>query len=219
MTKTHLAVLFDMDGLMLDTERMVLAAFEAAVATLGRSMPEDLFSSLVGRTSRDSALMLEDAFGADFPLDEFRRLTQSAYQLDIDSNGIGLKKGIQPLLEYLTSRSVPFACATSTARERAWWKLEKAGISRWFETLVGGDEVDRGKPEPDIFLEACARLRVPPAQCIVLEDSLAGVQAAAAAGMVPIMVPDLVAAHTLVLKGARIRAPVRASGAQCVHLV
>lgn len=187
------AVLLDMDGLMLDTERMVLAAFEAAAAELGHVVPADLFPSLIGRTSRDSAGLLESAFGAGFPLETFRRLTQANYELDIARNGIARKAGIVELLVHLREQAVPFACATSTARARAWWKLEQAGLAEWFVTLVGGDEVSHGKPAPDIFLEAAARLDVSAPRCIVLEDSPAGVSAAAAAGMTPIMVPDLVA--------------------------
>ncbi|MFT5390068.1 MAG: HAD superfamily hydrolase (TIGR01509 family) [Gammaproteobacteria bacterium] len=186
------AILFDLDGLMIDTERVVLKAFRIATDELGFELPPGLFPTLVGRTAKDSSAMILDAFGADFPLETFRALTRSVYDREIDENGIGLMPGIEPMLDYLVAKKIPYACATSTANERAWWKLHKAGIGHWFETLVGGDEVEAGKPAPDIFFEAARRLGVDGDRCIVLEDSPNGVRAAAAANMTPIMVPDMV---------------------------
>ncbi|MGK0172684.1 MAG: beta-phosphoglucomutase, partial [Gammaproteobacteria bacterium] len=171
------AILFDLDGLMIDTERVVLKAFRIATDELGFELPPGLFPTLVGRTAKDSSAMILDAFGADFPLETFRALTRSVYDREIDENGIGLMPGIEPMLDYLVAKKIPYACATSTANERAWWKLHKAGIGHWFETLVGGDEVEAGKPAPDIFFEAARRLGVDGDRCIVLEDSPNGVRA------------------------------------------
>lgn len=187
------ALLLDLDGLLIDTERMVLAAFNAAADELGCSLSPTLFHSLIGRTSRDSEVLLRRAFlDDDVSIRSFRTLTQANYERDLAANGIQLMPGADELLTFLEAAGIRFACATSTARKRAWWKLERAGIAHRFHTLVGGDEVDEGKPAPDIFLEAAVRVKAAPERCIVLEDSLNGIRAAAAAGMTAIMVPDLI---------------------------
>lgn len=196
------AVLFDLDGLMIDTERMVRAAFEASSAELGFPMPSDLFPRLIGRTGPHSSELIQHAFGPTFPMDEFRANTQRRYEADLAENGIAQKRGIVDMLSALTTHEVPYAVATSTARERAWWKMELAGIASHFDTLVGGDEIERSKPAPDIFIEAARRLGVRSEACIVLEDSPAGIEAAHAAGMTPIMVPDLSAPDPLSIERA-----------------
>ena len=105
--------------------------------------------------------------------------------------GIALKPGLLDLLDWLEARRIPKAVATSTRRDRAQAKLARTALLPRFVALVGGDEVARGKPEPDIFLAAAARLGEAAQHCLVLEDSEPGVRAALAAGMTPIMVPDL----------------------------
>ena len=187
---TERAVLLDLDGLLIDTERMVLAAFEAAAAEVGYEIPTSLFFSLIGRTARDSEALLHAAFPDEAAVRHFREATQRHYERDVAQNGIQLMAGVEELLTFLDDADLRFACATSSGSERAWHKLEQAGIAHRFRILVGGDEVRAGKPSPDIFVEAAARLKTDPSRCIVLEDSLNGLAAASAAGSVPIMVPD-----------------------------
>ena len=186
------AVLLDLDGLLIDTERMVLAAFNAAAAELDQVLSPALFRSLIGRTARESEALLRSAFPSDSAIATFRAATQRYYEQDVEENGIALMAGAEELLEFLDERKMQFACATSSGNARAWWKLEQAGIAHRFRTLVGGDEVAAGKPSPDIFIEAAARLGTDPKRCIALEDSLDGLAAASAAGVTPIMVPDLI---------------------------
>jgi HAD superfamily hydrolase (TIGR01509 family) len=128
--------------------------------------------------------------GADFP---FRQLYErkQAYVDTMIEQGIPTKPGLLPLLDFIESQSLPKAVATSTARLRATQKLTLTHLLHRFEASVCGDEIPNGKPAPDIFLTAAQKLATPHAQCLVFEDSEAGIRAAHAADMVPIMVPDL----------------------------
>ncbi|MEM7254264.1 MAG: HAD family phosphatase [Pseudomonadota bacterium] len=184
------AVIFDLDGLLIDSERMVKEAFEATVAELGATVPDGLFQSLIGRNAADSRVLLVEALGADFPHEACREGMSARYEAALGREGMPIKPGAEALLGFLRGETIPVAIATSSASARARYKLELAGLHEWFPTIVGGDEVARGKPEPDIFLKAAQTLQVVPEQCVVFEDSYAGVRAAAAASMVSIMVPD-----------------------------
>lgn len=177
---------------MIDSEPIALVAWRAAFGELGHEAPDQLFLPLIGRNSRDSYSLLRAALGEEFPLDNVVSRLRFHSDAHISAHGIPLKSGLQELLDFLDSTHLSRAVATSTHNQRAWEKLRITGIASRFETLVGGDEVENGKPAPDIFLAAARRLGVSPERCLVLEDSEAGVQGAAAAGMTPIMVPDLV---------------------------
>ncbi len=119
------------------------------------------------------------------------RSWHAAYDAIVAREGIVRKPGLAELLEWLESRSIPKAVATSTRRSRAEAKLRETSLLHRFDAIVAGDEVARGKPEPDIFLRAADLLATAPTRCMVLEDSEPGVLAALAGGMVPVMVPDL----------------------------
>jgi HAD superfamily hydrolase (TIGR01509 family) len=189
----HLAVVFDLDGLLIDTERMALRAFQHAGESLGVSLTRGVFEGLIGRTSAESASSLLAAFGADFPLEEYRQIVRAVMDEEIATRGIPVKKGVLALLEALERSGVPTAIATSSMRDRALFKLERTGLERRFGLVVAGDDVTRSKPAPDIFREAARRLDVPPERCVALEDSPIGIRAAAGAAMTAVMVPDLVA--------------------------
>jgi HAD superfamily hydrolase (TIGR01509 family) len=185
------AVIFDMDGLMLDTERIALAAWQEAVRSLGLPFDARLVQRMIGRTSADCRVLIVEQHGEDFPIDGLLAATGAAYDAIVERDGVALKPGLVELLDWLEQRKIPRAVATSTRRMRACAKLEHAGLWSRFAGLVGGDEIERGKPAPDIFLAAARLLDATPAQCLVLEDSIAGMTGAAAAGMPAIMVPDL----------------------------
>lgn len=176
---------------MLDTERMARKAWTQALADLGYTLDSEAYLRLVGRTVRDAEGILQDLFGSGVPFQEVFRLRQVYYDQDITQNGIPHKPGLLNLLDYLETKQIIRAVATSTPCWFAARKLEHAGIANRFATVVCGDMVERGKPAPDLFLEAARRIDSLPAQCIVLEDSEAGVLATRAAGMLSIMVPDL----------------------------
>jgi HAD superfamily hydrolase (TIGR01509 family) len=185
------AVLFDMDGLMLDTERMARIAWTRALSEQGFQLDETNYLRMVGRTVQDARVILDEIFGPELPFERVFNQRQAYYDQDIDLNGIPIKPGLLELLVYLEDHQIPKAVASSTPCWFASRKLERAGIDQRFKATVCGDMVERGKPAPDLFLEAARRIAQPPERCVVLEDSEAGIVAAHAAGMVPVMVPDL----------------------------
>jgi HAD superfamily hydrolase (TIGR01509 family) len=184
------AVIFDMDGLMLDTERIALVVWRQAAADLGFTLDDEVAERMVGRTSATNRLMLQMHFGEAFSYDELSTLADSRYRETLDRDGVPRKDGLIELLDFLESRHIARAVATSTARDLARHKLDQAGVAGYFDVVVGGNEVTHGKPAPDIFLRAAERLGKLPAECVVLEDSGPGIQAASTAGMVPILIPD-----------------------------
>ena len=185
------AVIFDMDGLMLDTERLAPRAWIDAAAALSVEFDLALTQPMVGRNFRDCQAIIVNHYGDDYPTADLMRAWHAAYDAIVEREGIALKPGLLELLDWLDGQRIPKAVATSTRRDRAQAKLASTALLSRFVALVGGDEVARGKPEPDIFLAAAERLGETAQHCLVLEDSEPGVRAALAAGMTPIMVPDL----------------------------
>ncbi len=184
------AVIFDMDGLMLDTERIALACWSQALEMHGYQVDPAIGLGMVGLNSRDSAQWIRQTLGEDFPVDVINKTSNELY-LEAFSRGIPTKPGLFELLDKLESLSIPKAVATSTRRVNAEKKLVLAGILHRFAFTVCGDEVRAGKPEPEIFLRAAEGLGVTPGKCLVLEDSDPGVRGATAAGMHVIQVPDV----------------------------
>ena len=185
------AVIFDLDGLLIDSEPIYRSAWQAAAAASGCELSDDLYLNLVGLSDRDSEEVLVKAFGPDLPLAKFRELWPAAWRRQVGLSGIPPKPGLEDLLRLIEGRRLPTAVATSSSAEQARLSLHAAGLSGRFSCLVTGDRVPHGKPAPDIFLEAARRLGFPPQHCLVLEDSEAGVFAAAAAGMPVLLIPDL----------------------------
>ena len=187
------AVLFDMDGLILDTEPLAARAWLDAARAAGVDFDAAVGPLLVGRAFPNCRAVILAHHGPEYPVDAVMSGWHDAYETLVEREGLVLKPGVVELVEWLERERVPRAVATSTRRARARAKLERVALHARFAALVGGDEVACGKPAPDIFLEAARRLGVPPASCLVLEDSLPGLEAAVAAGMAAIMVPDLTA--------------------------
>jgi HAD superfamily hydrolase (TIGR01509 family) len=185
------AVIFDMDGLMFDTERLARDAWRRAMAEQGYALDDDVYLTAVGRTVEGACGVFVDAFGPDLPIADIEA-AKARYLRDMLEPGPPLKPGLLPLLDGLEALRLPLAVASATARAEIERRLAGVSLLRRFDAVVGGDEVARGKPAPDLFLLAAGRLGARPADCLVLEDSEAGVRAAAAAGMAVVMVPDLV---------------------------
>ncbi|HQR38885.1 MAG TPA: HAD family phosphatase [Blastocatellia bacterium] len=186
-------MIFDMDGLLLDTESLAQRSWQQAAGDCGFELDDSLFLRLIGRTRRDSAEILASAVGDGFRLDEFRTRCRVRWEEVIAIDGIPLKPGVVELLDHLEAVGIGSAVATSTGFASAERALEIAGVRERFPLLVTGDQVENGKPAQDIFLKASELVAVAPAQCLVLEDSPYGIMAAHAAGAIPVMVPDLVA--------------------------
>lgn len=181
-----------MDGLMIDTEPLYKRAFQKAGKESGYDLSDSFMMRLVGRPDSDCRNIISDQFGAGFPMDAFWELWPKLWREEATTQGIKHKPGLAGLLSYIQKLSIPAAIATSTYHEQAVFTLKTALVSYPFHHIVTGNEVTHGKPAPDIYLEAARRLGANPQNCIVLEDSENGVRAAAAAGMITIMVPDLI---------------------------
>lgn len=201
------AVIFDMDGLLLDSERVALACFERAATDLGLAWNEALGLSLVGISARDSDRLLLKTFGPDFPLAALRERFDELYGDAVNTGSIPVKPYVRELLDHLDLLQIPCAVATSTQRFRAETKLARCHLLARFKALACGDEVTRSKPAPDIYELAATRLGVEARDCLALEDSNPGVRAAVSASMPVVMVPDLV----------RPDADIRRYGVACVE--
>jgi HAD superfamily hydrolase (TIGR01509 family) len=183
------AVIFDLDGLMFDTERLAKTALEEAVSRLGYHLPDSVFFAMVGRTSSDSMQILREAAGPDFPLERARAEFLQFFKEYFKEYGAPAKEGLHELVALLEGRKIKRGVASSSERE--WVESCLGGLIGGFAAVVTGEEVRRGKPAPDIFLECARRLGVDPKECLVLEDSEPGARAGLAAGMRVIIVPDL----------------------------
>jgi HAD superfamily hydrolase (TIGR01509 family) len=185
------AVIFDMDGLMLDTEPVYRMAWQRACADCGYELPDALHSRLLGLKTADAEQLLSQEFGRKFSVDNFRSLRREYEPAAFRSYGLRKKTGLDELLTFLASRRIPKAVATSATRERAVPLLKAAWLLEQFDALVTGDEVSNGKPSPDLFVLAARRLGIAETSCLVLEDADAGIIAGHNAGMQVYIVPDL----------------------------
>lgn len=185
------AVIFDMDGLMLDTESIVKKAIQTAGEELHSHFSDDLCFRMIGLNAKSVQQLLYEELGNDFPLQDFYLRVQEHSTRIVRVQGIAKKTGLQELLHWLEILSFRKAVGTSSSRKGTTEKLQKTQLLHHFNIIVCGDEVEAGKPAPDIFLKAAQLLEVMPQECIVLEDSAAGIRAASTAEMFPIMVPDL----------------------------
>ncbi len=199
MTSGHLegrpvrAVVFDMDGLLLDTERLSRRAWLAGGADLGVHLPLDALTSIIGRRRPEVEAEFRAALGDDFPVTALyaRHTEHYGAQLRTVPADELRKPGLLPLLDWLDAAGIPRAIATSTLAAGAAEKLALAGLDDRFPVVVTGEQVARSKPAPDIFLEAARRLGLAAAECVAFEDSDLGLEAALAAGMRTVAVPDL----------------------------
>ncbi|QLG87225.1 HAD family phosphatase [Chitinibacter bivalviorum] len=185
-----IAAIFDMDGLLLETERMALTCWHDAARQLGHDIHESIPLGMVGMHSSKTQAYLIERLGVDFPTQRLRELTHEIY-LERSADSIDLRPGVLELFDFLEANGVRKAIATSTRRSIAEHHLKMAGLWSRVEFAVCGDEITHPKPAPDIYLKAITQLGVLPEECVVFEDSNFGAQAGHAAGCRVIMVPDL----------------------------
>lgn len=185
------AVIFDMDGLMIDSERVSLACWGQAADEFGLGLDEAVFLRMVGLGDRDSHALLRAQGIEDSVIDAVAVRCHDLYEARTQT-GLPLRPGILELLELLKAHAIPRAVATTTRQPRAGRKLAAAGLLPYFDAVITSGDVARPKPAPDIYLLAAQRLGQAPERCLALEDSPAGTRAALAAGMTVIQVPDLV---------------------------
>ncbi|MEM9483856.1 MAG: HAD family phosphatase [Cyanobacteria bacterium P01_F01_bin.116] len=185
------AIIFDMDGLMLNSEVIFHQAWQSTLVDLGYdSLDNEAYLQLVGCSNDLAEKMLLQFLGSDFPVERFRAGWQTRWKA-LAAEGIPTKPGLWSLLDWLDEIGLPKAVGTSSNDHEAQICLKSTGLWPRFDAIVTVDQAGAGKPAPDIFLTAASAINISPANCLVLEDSNAGVQAATAAGMAVIMVPDL----------------------------
>jgi HAD superfamily hydrolase (TIGR01509 family) len=180
-----------MDGLLLDTERLAMQALGEAGREIGVAMPVELCRSLIGIPEDASRAVLLEAHGSAATTDRLLAAATRLFEAAIQEGRLGVKPGALLLLDAADRAGLPRAVATSSLRRKAILQLQAAGIAERFDAVVTRDDVARGKPHPDVYLQAAQALGMAPSRCLALEDSYNGVRAAHAAGMSVVMVPDL----------------------------
>lgn len=185
------ALLFDLDGLLIDSERLARDAILATARSLGHAMDEDRFLAMVGVPEDGNRRQLAGWFGADFPYDAFQAAYRADMRARLDGGPMPLRPGAEALVGWGAATGLPMAVVTSTRRARAEQHLAEAGLRGALAFLVSRDDVVRPKPDPEPYARAIARLGLPAATCLALEDSPHGLASAAAAGAMAVMVPDL----------------------------
>lgn len=196
------AVIFDMDGLLVDSEYVTYLAYKEMCLTYGKSFDMIYYSTFLGRNAAYIESSLETYFDNG---DQAKAVMQSVHSIvekQFEQKGVPLKRGVKELISYLKQEGIKMGVATSSHRKRAISILGNAGIVDAFSVMVCGDEVKLSKPDPEIFLKAADALKVSPMRSIVLEDSESGIIAAHLAGMRCINVPDLKAPSKCILEKA-----------------
>lgn len=184
------AVVFDMDGLLLDTEALWQEALLSAAAEAGREIPDEVFNKSIGVRRSQCSSLFASHFGKDFLFDDFHADWRRHFWM-IAEGRRALKPGVGELLDLLDQLRLPRAIATSSSRPTVERHLTAYGLMDRFDQIVARGDCENGKPAPDPFLKAAERLGVQPRLCLALEDSHIGVRSASAAGMMTLMVPDL----------------------------
>ena len=186
------AVVFDMDGVIFDTERLVIEFWKEVAKKHNISNVEHTCIQCLGTNRvRTREIFLEN-YGADFPFDPYRAEVTELFNTHYKGVPLPTKPGIRELLNYLQEQDIKVGLASSTAQHLVRDEIGTAGLLPYFQTLVCGDMVEHSKPAPDIFLKACEILNADPTKSIAIEDSFNGIRSAHCAGMTPIMVPDQV---------------------------
>lgn len=186
------AVIFDMDGVLFDTERLCLKSWTALAREQGLEDMEEVFTRCIGTNHHDTVEIIKARYGQDFPYEEFSARASKLFWQWIDENGMPVKKGVRELLDYLKDKNYLVSLASSSSQRSIERCLDRAGIRDYFNQITSGDMVVHSKPNPEIYQLACDALGVSPEDAYAIEDSFNGIRSAYLAGMKPIMVPDLI---------------------------
>lgn len=186
-------VVFDMDGVLFDTERLCQDSWLAVAEENGLPGMEEIFPQCIGLNANDSRRIVMNAYGEDFDYESFREQASVWFWDYIGKNGLPMKPGVRELLNWLRENGWTVGLASSTRRSSVLNHLEQAGIRDYFSAVITGDMVEHSKPQPDIYLMACRELGADPEEAYAIEDSPNGIRSAYAAGMSPLMVPDMIA--------------------------
>ena len=193
-------VIFDMDGLILDTEKLYLEFGLEVFRNFGHNITEEAILGTVGLNDESTKAYYTEYLGKPVNFEEvFQEIDKKLLSASINKE-IGIKNCFFDLADYLEKNNIKKVVATSSKREKAEYMLKNAGIFDRFDFLVCGDEVLNGKPDPEIFLKAAEKLKADVKNTMVLEDSYNGLRAAKSAGMIPVMIPDLLKANEEITK-------------------
>lgn len=188
------AVVFDMDGVIFDSERAVMQCWKEVASRHNIPDIEKAILACTGTTMVRTREIMLNLYGADFPYDEYAMESSAIFHSRYDGGRLPMKPGVKELLTFLKEHNKKIALASSTRQQVVTDELRDAGIIEYFDRIICGDMVSRSKPAPDIFLKACEELNVSPSDSYAIEDSYNGIRAAHAGGLHPIMVPDLLPA-------------------------
>ena len=186
------AVIFDMDGVIFDSERLVLEGWQEIAAKYGIEGIEEVLPRCLGVNAQATREIFREYYGQDFPYDEYKKEASALFHSRYGNGKLPLKPGVKELLSYLKEKGYLVGLASSTRQAIVEQEIRDAGLMPYFDNLVCGDMLKRSKPEPDIYLKACENLDVEPRMAVAVEDSYNGIRSAKRAGMVPVMVPDMV---------------------------
>jgi HAD superfamily hydrolase (TIGR01509 family) len=187
--KKFQAIVFDMDGLMVDSEPVARKGWEIVLASYGRELDQQTYEQIVGRRLEESAAIVRDTYRLPLSPETLAELKDNE-MAQLRAEGLPVMPGLHRLVNCLNERNIPWAVATSSRRSYALEVLAQLGLADSCRAVAGGDEVEHGKPAPDIYLLAAERLAVPPEHCLALEDSVPGGLAAVAAGMILAAIPN-----------------------------
>lgn len=185
------AVVFDMDGVLFDSEQLCKECFCQVAKQDHMPDMDKLFGRFIGLNVTDTRAVFEEYYSGQYDFDEFLEKATRLFRKKVEEEGIPVKYGVKQFLDFLKTQPLRIGLASSTRKERVLEMLKIAGLSEYFEVVIGGDMVTHSKPDPEIYRIACEALEVEPENAYAIEDSYNGIRSAKAAGMKPIMVPDL----------------------------
>lgn len=185
------AVIFDMDGVLFDTESLCMKAWDYAGEKLGIGPAGYMVLKTLGVNAQAAIGILKKEFGEEFNAEEFKKIGRDFSYDYFEKYGMPMKKGVTDILDYLTSKKYKIALASSTSTKSVMHHLNDTKIKDYFDVIVCGDQIERSKPEPDIYIKAAELLGLVPEACYAVEDSKNGLLSAHRAGCQVIMVPDL----------------------------
>ena len=185
------AIIFDMDGLMIDSERVTFECYQEILKGMNLTMDEEFYKTLLGKPLKGIYQRFYDVYCNDFPIEDVIKDVHALMAKRFETEGVPIKTGLKSLLEYLKENNYKTIVATSSNRDRVDTILSQAQITDYFDDSICGDEVTKGKPNPEVFLKSCQKLGVNVDEAIVLEDSEAGIQASYDAGIKVICIPDM----------------------------